>query len=348
MKKQIILYMLCVFAVVANAQPIPKSVYKTPIPKPAKTTRKIVVIQKPVYIEKNNDRDGDGLIDAIDDCPDFKGSPKNNGCPESSNSKTSGEEKLQQTISTSSVPGDNKWAEEHGLSQIVSTEMKKEFETITKNKEAVPTVKYEFVDTNEKGLIRVKLNGKWGFVNNEKNLVIPLIYDMAWRFQEGLAAVKLNGKLGFINERNETVIPFNYETTLGLEYYFTNELAAVVLHGNYGFISLKNEVVIPFKYDNVQPFSEDLAAVMIEKKYGFVNRLGKLIIPFKYDDATVFKEGLAPVKLNGYWGFINPKGQEVIPFKYVLVYNFYDGKALVKDKSNNLFWIDKNDNRVKL
>jgi sulfatase modifying factor 1 len=82
MKRQIILYMLCVFAAMANAQPIPKSVYKTPTPKPVKITQKIVVRDRPVYIVKNNDRDGDGLTDAIDECPDEKGSPKNNGCPE--------------------------------------------------------------------------------------------------------------------------------------------------------------------------------------------------------------------------------------------------------------------------
>ena len=74
--------MLCVFAAMANAQPIPKSVYKTPTPKPVKITQKIVVRDRPVYIVKNNDRDGDGLTDAIDECPDEKGSPKNNGCPE--------------------------------------------------------------------------------------------------------------------------------------------------------------------------------------------------------------------------------------------------------------------------
>lgn len=37
---------------------------------------------KTVYVVKSNDRDGDDLTDAIDDCPDEKGSPKNNGCPE--------------------------------------------------------------------------------------------------------------------------------------------------------------------------------------------------------------------------------------------------------------------------
>jgi formylglycine-generating enzyme required for sulfatase activity len=50
------------------------------VPVKAKATPPAKV--KTVYVVKNNDRDGDGLSDEIDECPDEKGSPKNNGCPE--------------------------------------------------------------------------------------------------------------------------------------------------------------------------------------------------------------------------------------------------------------------------
>jgi formylglycine-generating enzyme required for sulfatase activity len=80
--KPLLLPVCLLFAIQASAQTIPKSIDKKVIPKTQKTTPKIVVKQKPVYIEKNKDSDGDGLIDAIDDCPYEKGSPKNNGCPE--------------------------------------------------------------------------------------------------------------------------------------------------------------------------------------------------------------------------------------------------------------------------
>ncbi len=87
MKKLIIFYILLVFTVFANAQTIPKSIDKSVIPKTQKTTPKSVVTPKPVYIEKNKDSDSDGLIDEIDECPDVKGTPKNNGCPEPKVSK---------------------------------------------------------------------------------------------------------------------------------------------------------------------------------------------------------------------------------------------------------------------
>lgn len=82
MKPQLLLYVFLTWAVMAKAQTIPQSINKPTTPKPQKAPQKVVVIQKPVYIVKNNDRDGDGLSDAIDECPDEKGSLKNSGCPE--------------------------------------------------------------------------------------------------------------------------------------------------------------------------------------------------------------------------------------------------------------------------
>ncbi|AFW93235.1 KW Leptospira repeat-containing protein [Anabaena sp. 90] len=39
-----------------------------------------------------------------------------------------------------------------------------------------------------------KMNGKWGFINNSGQLLIPCKFDDALSFSEGLAAVTINGK----------------------------------------------------------------------------------------------------------------------------------------------------------
>ncbi|MDB9310688.1 WG repeat-containing protein [Aphanizomenon sp. CS-733/32] len=38
------------------------------------------------------------------------------------------------------------------------------------------------------------MNGKWGFINNSGQLLIPSKFDDALSFSEGLAAVTINGK----------------------------------------------------------------------------------------------------------------------------------------------------------
>jgi len=50
-------------------------------------------------------------------------------------------------------------------------------------------------------LVPYRKGDKWGFSDENKNIVIPLLYDNAISFSEGLAAVELNGKWGYIDTK---------------------------------------------------------------------------------------------------------------------------------------------------
>lgn len=58
---------------------------------------------------------------------------------------------------------------------------------------------------HSEGLISVRLNGMWGFVNQTGREVVPLKYDRVDPFSEGLARVELNGKSFYINRKGEYV-----------------------------------------------------------------------------------------------------------------------------------------------
>lgn len=62
--------------------------------------------------------------------------------------------------------------------------------------------KYNYQFGFSEGLSGVKLNGKWGFINECGEEVIPLIYDKVSRFRDGIACVELNGQMGFITHQN--------------------------------------------------------------------------------------------------------------------------------------------------
>ena len=76
--------------------------------------------------------------------------------------------------------------------------------------------------------------------------MFPLNYDYANSFSEGLAPVKKNGKWGALNKQGKVVVPLKFEGVLG---DFSNGLASVVRKDNtQGFINTKGELVIPYKY----------------------------------------------------------------------------------------------------
>ena len=127
-------------------------------------------------------------------------------------------------------------------------------------------------------LVRVRRNGKYGYVDKSGHEVIPCKYDYAGNFREGLAIFEKDDKWGYIDK--------------------------------------KGREVIPCKYDRTFNFSEGLAIVEKDDKSGFIDKEGREVIPCKYDAAGSFSEGLAYVKKDDKWGYIDKTGREIIPFIY--------------------------------
>ncbi len=165
-----------------------------------------------------------------------------------------------------------------------------------------------------------------GFRNMQGRVIIEPQYDgAAFSLLEGLAQVKKSGKWGFINQHNEIIIPFHYDNAVG----FIEDFAAVQNSGKWGFISKNNLLTIPFQFESVGNFSEGFAAVQDSGKWGFINKNNEKVIPLQYDNTKAFSEGLTAVQLDNRWGFINNKGGTIIPFNFESVENFSEGLAAV-------------------
>jgi hypothetical protein len=66
----------------------------------------------------------------------------------------------------------------------------------------------------------------YGYIDRSGKEVIPFLFDGAEEFSEGLAAVKLNGKWGFIDKEGNVVISYKYKSVIR---GFNNKRANVVL-----------------------------------------------------------------------------------------------------------------------
>ncbi|EAK0978971.1 WG repeat-containing protein [Campylobacter lari] len=119
--------------------------------------------------------------------------------------------------------------------------------------------------------IQAKLNGKWGFIDKNGEIIINPIFDNVSNFKENLASVKINGKWGFINESGKFITEpiFNYAWN----------------------------------------FKENFASIRLKEKWGFINKNGNIAIKPIFDYTLDFNENLAGAKLNGKWGFIDKSGK---------------------------------------
>lgn len=198
-------------------------------------------------------------------------------------------------------------------------------------------------------LLRVKVSGKWGYVNGSGQLVINPQFDYADDFHEGRAVVCLGKPCTW------------WDAPSGSD-------------ERWGYIDASGKMVITPQYGKVSRFSEGLASVCTgdcsenpTRPYsrGYIDRDGKIIIPTQFGIATNFSEGLAQVCIgtcrwkekegySGKFGFIDHSGRFVINPQYDNVEDFKNGFAKVTvgkgdeaktgyiDKTGKTIWAPSN------
>jgi hypothetical protein len=213
--------------------------------------------------------------------------------------------------------------------------------------------------------------GKYGFKHPDGSVALKAEFEDAGHFSEGLVAVRKNRKWGFIDRTGKVVIPYQYNAA----YDFHDGFAIIRKYEpketpkyKEGYIDKHgNELAV--KYDEVFKFVEKRGRVKKDGKIGFIDQSGNEVVPLEYEEATNYEDGIAwvyrdrsllqPViidkngthlytdykiypssnnssgliaaekKSNGKMGYINKKGEEVIPFIFEYAGDFSDGLACV-------------------
>lgn len=179
-------------------------------------------------------------------------------------------------------------------------------------------------------LSRVKLNNKYGVINEKGKLIVPCIYDYLEINCSPLILVSLNSKFGYLNQKGKIEIPITFEHALS---YFEG-LAAVKKNNKYGFINKKGKVIIDFIYDDALSFHEGLAAVKINDLWGYIDLNNNLAIKNENETAGYFNNGLVIVRKNNLVGLIDKSGTIKIPITNIgLMYSEKDFLA-VQDSIN--------------
>ncbi len=197
-------------------------------------------------------------------------------------------------------------------------------------------------DNFEYELLPVKMDQKWGYIDNEGKIVINPQFDEAFLFSNGLSLVKAGALYGYIGSDGKYVINPMYKNAT----YFADGLALVATENGYPtFINKKGEIKFTVnEADECRLFAEDLAAFKSNSKWGFIDNSGKIIINAQFDRVGDFKEGMAlfasDINMKMQYGYINKKGEIAINAQFEEASPFQNGLALVK-VNNKYGFIDK-------
>ena len=225
---------------------------------------------------------------------------------------------------------------------------------------------------------------KYGYLNKQGEFEIAPTFESALPFSEGLAAVKLNGKYGYIDDKGKLIIDYQFDkagnfyceravclfSKVNKEDFnaiswntvvidkagsIINSPQGMVQIGNfsekiasklvaeeqifniikgkyprgYTFIDKDLNEISKYHFDFARNFKQSWAAIKYNGKWGFIKNDFETIIDPVYENAQSFSDSLAPVKNDGKWGFINMNGEIVIENKYDSVMMFQNKLAYV-------------------
>jgi len=224
---------------------------------------------------------------------------------------------------------------------LVATKNEKEGLINLDNEVIIP---FEFDDVtvnrrdDDEGLIGVERDEKEGFFDYEGKLQVPLIYDYVSNFENGSSRVKVNGKFGFINSKGEYLLEPVYDW---IDYQLIANRRRIVENGKYGFIDGGFNIVIPPERDFMSDYylsSDDLAFAFFgsltdKAHFGIVDIHGKSIFPSSIEVKSLYKgkwtpwdqlraspnnfimnhKGLMGLKMDGKWGIVNSKLELIHP-----------------------------------
>lgn len=176
----------------------------------------------------------------------------------------------------------------------------------------LPQQKFQEIRASSEGLFAVKINNRFGFVDNQNRLLVANRYENVGDFHDGMAAVKLLGKWGFIDKNEQLVIQPQYIKVGN----FSNGVVAVKNSKGMGIINKEGKPLSRFDYDEVKLQENGKFLIQKNGKFGLLAQDGSLLILAKYDYLEELPNGYVKASLFGKYGVLTDLGVDVIPIIY--------------------------------
>ena len=160
------------------------------------------------------------------------------------------------------------------------------------------------------GMIAIKVNGKWGYMNSKGKVVIPPIYNSATSWGENGGIVKRK-KDFYVVDSNGKEIPIQDSRIIDAEPFFEGLASIKTNFGTEGFINPEGKMIISPRYKRVGNFSGGLAWVKNEiGQIMYINKEGNKAFNRIFDAAKDFDpvSKMALVKENGQWKYLSNRG----------------------------------------
>ena len=178
----------------------------------------------------------------------------------------------------------------------------------------------------------VKLNDRYGLLDSIGNLTTQVYFDQFPNiFNQWGGSVSVNGQFGVISPNGELLIPFEYDRDIALN----GEFAIVRKNGWDGVYKLGGSLIIPTEFEGIsKQFEEQVYIVRKEEKKGLYNQFGELLLPIAYDDIfytpSFSDQQWLKVLKDKNQGIVNSKGEFIIQAEYEYISGYHPRGFIIK------------------
>lgn len=200
---------------------------------------------------------------------------------------------------------------------------------------------FEEINPFTDGLASVKINGSYGFINEDKDIVIEPSYELASHFINGYSIVKKNNAFGVIDTAENIIIPFEYKS---ISYIDKLNYFQCVKSLNYILVDTSNNLIADLGTShlfNISQLNENHTVLTLcnndMSKFGFYDLNTDFFIEPKYEQVYVYSDEAAYATFSNYdktgqfiYGYANLDTKHIVEPKYNTMLNFINGISPVK------------------
>lgn len=151
--------------------------------------------------------------------------------------------------------------------EVAVVKSDKEYELMNKKGEVFKSLgKVDYLRFSMEGMLAIRENKKWGFINNRGDQIVPPRYDSCESFSNGYAKVMKNKKWGIIDKAGNEIFETKYDNIAsgenGIFIYYDK---------SWGVMDKTGKILVAPKYYSINAFQKDRT----------IARLGKAIMILK-------------------------------------------------------------------
>lgn len=187
-------------------------------------------------------------------------------------------------------------------------------------------------------------NKKWGYVDENMNVVIEAKFDNATIFSEGIGLVEKDNRYRYISKDGNYIFDNAY-------YYarpFCGGYAMAEENGKSVLIDYDGEKICEIDEDiYVSNFVDGIATYKKRNKYGYIDARGNILVKAKYEYCEDFINGVAIVKDKDNYYLIGKNGKKLVNsgFDYI---RSYENKYFLCSDDENYYLIDNTGKKINL